>query len=265
MANLETGLKAQIEQLKQQMAELQAEVEQHEQQQDSDPAPLPRIRKKRTMKTVPNAPWEDVVQMVEFVVIQRWMDYISKTQGDWSDPEEICTGERVQEELLEWMVIHTDQVMLWYDQLPNQVQQQNSIDTQRMSLLRAYMLTVGTIDGSFNHADILNSLAGLGELGKRLASDLFWLSLSELLAGDRRDSNGDLHENKQRREALAIVKKQAEIMQHSGIVDPTESRRSIHWNPAQNHTRSAATYEFKKLPISAPQPDEDSCQLPMPF
>jgi len=127
------------------------------------------------------------------------------------------------------------------------------------------MLTVGTIDGSFNHADILNSLAGLGELGKRLAADLFWSGLSELLAGDRRDSNGDLHENKQRREALAIVKKQAEIMQHSGIVDPTESRRSIHWNPAQNHTRSAATYEFKKLPISAPQPDEDSCQLPMPF
>ena len=77
MTNSETGLKAQIEQLKSQMAELQAEVEQQESIQDPDPDSEAMTRKKRTPRTVPNSHWEDVVQMVEHVAVQRWSDYIS--------------------------------------------------------------------------------------------------------------------------------------------------------------------------------------------
>ena len=258
------GLKAQIEQLKSQMAELQAEIEQQESIQDPDPESEAMTRKKRTPRTVPNSHWEDVVQMVEHVAVQRWSDYISG-HADWRDQEATCTGELVQQELLEFMVINADQTMLYYDQLPEQVMQQNSPDVHQISLLRAYMLTLCSVDGAFNHADILNSLNGLGSLGQRLAFDLFGQDLTSLLSGDRWDASGNMNGNRIRREALNLIGRQAENMISAGILERIDARSSIHFNPAISHSRRAATYQFKTLPCSAPLPDEDSCQLPMPF
>ena len=241
------GLKAQIEQLKSQMAELQAEIEQQESIQDPDPESEAMTRKKRTPRTVPNSHWEDVVQMVEHVAVQRWSDYISG-HADWRDQEATCTGELVQQELLEFMVINADQTMLYYDQLPEQVMQQNSPDVHQISLLRAYMLTLCSVDGAFNHADILNSLNGLGSLGQRLAFDLFGQDLTSLLSGDRWDASGNMNGNRIRREALNLIGRQAENMISAGILERIDARSSIHFNPAISHSRRAATYQFKTCP-----------------
>ena len=260
------GLKAQIEQLKSQMAELQAEIEQQESIQDPDPEPEAITRKKRTPRTVPNSHWDDVVQMVEQVAVQRWSDCISGL-ADWRDQEATCTGELVQEELLKFMVINADQTMLYYDQLPQQVLQQNSPDVHQISLLRAYMLTLCSIDGAFNHADILNSLNGLGRLGQRLAFDLFGQDLTSLLSGDRWDASGNMNENRTRREALNLIGRQAENMVSAGILERVDARSSLHFNPALSRSRRACTYAFKVSALGhfPESTNDDATQIPMPF
>ena len=257
------GIHAQMEQLKRQMAELQAEVEQQEYGTFGMHAAIPTVRKKRTMKTVPNSDWDDLIQMVEFVAVKRWMDKETQIQGDWSDGNEQCTGELVHDHLMPFMVTTVESIWHYYEKCPDQVHQENSADPKRISLLRAYMLSVAAIDGSFNHADILNSLAGLGKLGERLALDIFEQDLSKLLCGDRRDPNGKLIENKHRREAMHLIKKNAEELLQSDVLISAESRCSIHLNAAQSSSRKAATYQI--FPFQIGQTLEETEAAPLEF
>ena len=207
----------------------------------------------------------------------RWLNRLlcnagqiaSQALADWRDQEATCTGELVQEELLKFMVINADQTMLYYDQLPQQVLQQNSPDVHQISLLRAYMLTLCSIDGAFNHADILNSLNGLGRLGQRLAFDLFGQDLTSLLSGDRWDASGNMNENRTRREALNLIGRQAENMVSAGILERVDARSSLHFNPALSRSRRACHLCIQGCPALGHFPestnDDDSCQLPMPF
>ena len=252
MGLINEGIHARMEQLKRQFVELQAEVEQQE-NSTAVIESIPTVRKKRTMKKVPNSDWDDLIQMVEFVTVKRWMDKETEIQGDWSDENEQCTGELVQDHLMPYMVTTVESIYHLYDRLPDQGYQENSIDPKRISLLRAYMIAVAAIDGSFNHADILNSLAGLGRLGERLAADIFEQDLSKLLCGDRRNVNGELLENRHRREAMNLISKNAQEMLSSDVLISAEGRESIHPNPAQSSSRKATTYQAFPFHISEPK------------